>query len=716
MNGPEPRMLLVVVGAVVACLALYACWLRLRDQSRLRRTTLLVLRGVVLALVLLAVLDPSFHRAVRIVKPPTLLLALDISRSMSAPGPAGRTRLEAAKTILSRGELAQAMASARVETWVLSAGAERVENIEAVEANGGRTDLQAALSEILRVPRAQEPTACLLISDGADSTARPPARVAEALGAYGVPVFCVGVSGEPPADAVLAGLVAPRSVVEGERFEVRVLARAVGLADRPLTLVLQRDGRQVAQERLPPGRTERSVRVIVSGGRPDYHRITAGIVPVEGELTDANNRRSVMVRVEPREARLLLIEGRPRREYAFLRRLLLRIEDLKTVILLRKREPAEFWLDVGEPRRASLSAAGDLRRYRAVVLADINATALGSAFIGDLADFVAEGGALAMLGGENSFGGGGWADTTIARVLPVRMGGQMLADAVSVRLSGDGEVSRALRATGVTAWERLPLLDGMNAVEGVTPGAEVVMEGVSGTTVVGPLVVAGRSGAGRTLAVMASDTWRWRQSADADEHSRAAWEALWTTLIGWLIAPRSERQVVLELGRDDFEAGEPVRALVYVRDEQFQPVAEARVVLAVDGPERMTAEATPTTTAGEYTATLIAGAPGDYKVRVVAHLPDGSEVADSREFTVSRPLGELTDPPRPEVLEAIAAETGGRYLPIERADEMVPLLPLKPVVQERTLQIRPARTIAFFLVLLVIAGADWLLRRRWGVG
>ncbi len=714
MNGLDAHALLVIAGGVVAGAALYVCWIRLRGRPRRHRFVLVTLRAIVLALVLAAVLDPALPRRARISRPALALVGVDCSKSMAAPLGDGRTRLSAAVDALGDGPVRGALAQVEIERYRITDHAEAVEEIEP-RSVGGRTDLQAALSEMLRVPRAHPPAACLLISDGADSTARPPARVAEALGAYDVPVFCLSVAGEPPPDAILAGLVAPRAVVEGERFEVRVLGRAISLQDRPLTLVVRRDDAQVHQEELPAGEVDRPARVTVEAGRPGYRQITAEIAPVDGELTDANNLRSTVVRVEPREARVLLIEGRPRREYAFLRRLLLRIEDLEAVILLRKREPAEFWLDAGDPRRASLSAAGDLSRYRAIILSNIEADALDPAFRARLAQFVTDGGALAMLGGENSFGAGGWAGTRLSGVLPVRMDGEMLGNAVSVRVAGDGELSRELRASGFTGWERLPLLDGMNAVSGVMTGSETVMEGLSGSTSLGPLVVAGRAGQGRTLAVMAADTWRWRQSADADDHSRAGWEALWTTLIGWLIAPRADRQVVIELGRDSFEAGEPVHALVCVRDADLQPVGGARVELTIDGPSPAAPLAT-SGTPGEYVAGFLAGDPGRYEIRATVRLPDGDTIGARRRFDVTAPVGELADRPRPEVLEAIARATGGRCLPIERADEMARLLPLAPVVEERTIELRPARTAAFFAVLLVIAGADWLLRRRWGVG
>jgi hypothetical protein len=109
------------------------------------------------------------------------------------------------------------------------------------------TDLQGALSRLLRAPRHRAPAACLLVSDGADGTHRPAARVAEVLGAYEVPVYCLGVgSPEPVPDVSIPGLVAPQTVVEGERFELRALVRAAGLSDEAVELSLREEQRELA--------------------------------------------------------------------------------------------------------------------------------------------------------------------------------------------------------------------------------------------------------------------------------------------------------------------------------------------------------------------------------------------------------------------------------------------------------------------------------------
>ncbi len=720
MNPGDPRMAMTIAGALVAAAALYVCWLRLRTAPAPRRALLLGLRAVLLALVVAAVVNPTLERERRVERPPLLLVALDASRSMTDLPFDGPSRYAQAREALTEGPLADALQDARVERALLGAEVLAAAEFPAQIEPSGKSDLQAALSALLRTPRPRVPAACLLVSDGADGTDRPAARVAEALGAYAIPVYCVGVGGaDPVPDLSIAGLVAPETVTEGERFELRALVRAAGLIDEPLTLALREGEREVASRTLDAGETERPATFELTAGAPGPHRYVLEARCGAAEATAANNRRSVVVRVEPAQARLLWIEGSPRREYTFLRRLLLSVEGLEATILLRKADPAQFWRDEGQPRRSSLASAGEPARYRAVVLSNVDAGALGGGFAARLADYVSAGGALAMLGGPDAFGAGGWAGTPLANALPVRItaGDGLLADPISPRLNGDGELARALRESGIESWERLPLLEGMNATGGPAAGAEVALQGFAGGAALGPVLAGRRYGAGRTLAVTVADTWRWRQSPSADAYSRAAWEALWSSVIGHLIAPRADRRVVLEVGRDTFEAGQPIRADVYVTDEEMRPVSDASVRLEVSGPGgEVEVVADPTRTEGVYRAALQATEPGELRLRAVAER--GGEVLgeDARTIEVVEPVGELTDAARPEVLEAIAAETGGRYLPLDRADELSNALLLTPEVEQRTLRLRPAREWWFFAIVLAVAAADWLLRRRWGLG
>ncbi len=721
MNLAGPHLILSVAGGLAVCVALYLCWLRISGASTRRKGILLALRAILLLLVLAAVLNPVLRRETVVERPPVLLVAVDVSPSMTHLPLDGPSRWDVATQTLSDGPLAAALEQANVEPLLALAGDDlrSVRDLPDDPEPLSGTDLQAALSEALRTPRHRIPAACLLISDGADATHRPPRRVAEGLGAYRTPVFCRGVGDpEPGPDVTNSGVVAPETVTEGEQFELRALIHAPGLTGSEIEVSLREGQRKLREATLEPGEVDRPLSFSPPAGAPAAHPSSRGPRPAALEAPPPNNHRSLVVRVEPAEARLLWIEGSPRREYAFLRRLLVRVEDLDVTILLRKRDPDQFWRDDEEPRPASLSSAGSLSRFRGVVLSNIDAPALGG-LTSRLADYVTGGGALAMLGGPDSFGAGGWADTPLAGMLPVRIssGEGLLADPISVRLSGNSELSRALRETGIERWDRLPLLEGLNAVSGAAPDAEVALEAVTGGDVPAPAFAARRHGAGRTLAVTVDDTWRWRQSPSAGAHSKAAWEALWTTVIGRLLAPRAERQVVLEIGRDRVEADMPIRADVHVTDEQMRPVNGASVRVEVEGPGADRAVvADPSRTEGVYRATVRPAAPGSYRLRAVAERGGEELGEDTRTVEVIEPIGEVTDAARPEVLEAIAAETGGSYRPIERADEMAELLPLEPERRQRQVRLHPARMWWFFAMILIVAAADWLLRRRWGVG
>ncbi len=610
-----PTLIAIGVAVAAAIVALHLCRVRLGGLAPGQRWALLGLRTALFALIIAAIINPAILRTHTSRERPIIAVALDVSASM--------------------------------------------------------TDLPADEIAARR--------ACLLVSDGADDSGASAGDIAEALAVYDVPVFCLGVgSPEPTPDVSLPGLVYPREVTEGEPIEVRALVAAPGFEDQALRVTLTEEGGATIERDLPPGETERPLQVTITAGAPGYHRYGLAAGEMSGEVTPANNSRALLVRALPRETRLLVIEGRPRREYAFLRRLLLQFEDLETVLLVRKSRPSGFWLDADTPRSVSgPAAAGDLSRFRAVILSNIETDALGRDWTAQLARFVRGGGAVAMLGGDDAFGG------------------------------------QALRETGVQGWEAMPALRGMNAVGGATAGAEVVLGGATG-----PIVAAGRAGAGRALAVTVADTWRWMQSPSASDSSRAAYRALWTTLIGYLVTPRADDSVTLELDRDMYQLDAPIRARVHVQDDEGQPLDGARVTVQVERPGReSTLAAEPSREPGVYLTLLSADEVGPWRLTASAEHEGRAIGEDARSVEVTPAVGELArGAARPELLAAIAEASGGVYRPIERAGELAEELPLTAGETVVTEDLHPARTAVFFILALIIAGADWLLRRRWAVG
>lgn len=715
-----PTLIAIGVAVAAAVVALHLCRVRLGGLTPGQRWMLLGLRAVLFALLIAAIINPAILRTHTSRERPIIAVALDVSASMTdlpADETADARRYALAREALTSGPLADALANADVRWFNIGETATAIEAPEADPDPTASTDLRATMSEILRRNNHTNWRACLLVSDGADDTDASAGDIAEALAAYGTPVFCLGVgSPEPTPDVSLPGLVYPREVTEGGQIEVRALVAAPGFEDQTVRVTLTEESGATVERDLPPGETERPLQITMTAGEPGYHRYSLVAREMDGEVTPANNNRALLVRVLPRDARLLVIEGRPRREYAFLRRLLLSYEDLQTVLLLRKSRPSGFWLDTDTPRSVSgPAAAGDLSRFRAVILSNIEADSLGRDWTAQLARFVRGGGAVAMLGGDDAFGAGGWAGTPVGELLPVRIsaGEELLDNPLRASLTVTGELGRALRETGVRGWEAMPALRGMNAVGGATSGAEVVLGGATG-----PIVTAGRAGAGRALAVTVADTWRWMQSPSASDSSRAAYRALWTTLIGWLVTPRADEPVTLELDRDMYQLGAPIRARVHVQDQEGRPLDGAQVTVRVERPSReSTQPAEPTRESGVYIALLSADEVGPWRLATSAEYEGRALGEDARNVEVTPAVGELArGAARPELLTAIAEASGGIHRSIERAGELADEMPLATSEVVVTEDLYPARTAAFFVLMLIIASVDWLLRRRWAVG
>jgi hypothetical protein len=156
-----------------------------------------------------------------------------------------------------------------------------------------------------------------------------------------------------------------------------------------------------------------------------FHTLTVRVPVRPRETVSRNNERKVLVSVVDRIEDILYYEGEPRPEFAFLRRAVRDDRQLRVVGLQRTAENKYLRLGVkdsldlvaGFPRTRE-----ELFRYRGVVLGSVEASAFTVDQLRMLAEFVSRrGGGLLALGGRRAFGEGGYRDTPLDEVLPVRL-------------------------------------------------------------------------------------------------------------------------------------------------------------------------------------------------------------------------------------------------------------------------------------------------------
>ncbi|WP_132057574.1 VWA domain-containing protein [Halorussus amylolyticus] len=120
------------------------------------------------------------------------------------------------------------------------------------------------------------------------------------------------------------------------------------------------------------------------------------------------------------------------------------VEQPEILYVSRGDYPMEGYLrELYDVTRAE-SVPADLDDYYAVVVQDVAASDLGD--VGALQDHVIEGGGLAVVGGENAYENGGYENSRLSSLLPVRTGGstgQQSRIALAVDVSGSAESGMA---------------------------------------------------------------------------------------------------------------------------------------------------------------------------------------------------------------------------------------------------------------------------------
>jgi Mg-chelatase subunit ChlD len=287
----------------------------------------------------------------------------------------------------------------------------------AIQAPAAGTDIAAALQLGLAAMRPDRLHRLLLISDGNATRGELDAAVGEAA-SLGVPIDVMPLRYSIRHDVALERLVAPATRREGEPFGLDVTLRSTNDAAVAGTLTIA-DGADAAgsavkrRVALRPGLN--AFHVPLPGLTVGVHHFHAAFeadpVGAAGAAVDAvleDNSADAVTFVRG-HGRLLYVQGNSG------------AGDTSPLLAALGRQGMGARLDRVRPEQVPTSPV-DLQAYDAVVLDDVprGAGGLTDAQGAALASYVHDtGGGLAVVGGPNSFGAGGWAGSRLAEVFPV---------------------------------------------------------------------------------------------------------------------------------------------------------------------------------------------------------------------------------------------------------------------------------------------------------
>jgi len=735
--SPLPWWLVVLV-AVAGAVLLYASNRRPPVPLSVgQRTTLMALRGLVLAAIVIFLSRPTVlvppADAAGVVVP----ILVDVSRSMRIADVDGRARLDHAVDLLTNTLLPRLPPGFTPEVYAVG-GALMPAAVGDLSADERQTDLAEAIRAIRAKYRGRRASGVVLMSDGGDTSPG-----AEFVDEGGPPLFAVGVgSVDGVRDREIVGMVTGDPRLDQAAVDLRVSAVSHGYGRSSYDIDLLADGRLVERRSVTPAADGSPVDEVFTVF-PDPLNPTVFMARVAAEASEVvteNNSRSVLVSPPGRTRRVLALAGAPGHEHSFVARALAKDPGLEVDMVVRKGRNDEghdtFFVQAGRGRGPELTSGFPSSRealyvYDAVMVANVEGDFFTRAQLVQVAEFVSErGGGLLVFGGR-SLAERGLIGTALEEALPLelsdRRGGLTRAaydpteivahNAVS--LTPEGETHPVMRLGATPAenrrlWSVLPTLSGSAALGGPRPGATVLAVTATQNGAVYPLVAVQRYGRGRSLVFAGEASWRWRMLLPSTDRS---FEYFWRQALRWLASAAPDPVAVSV--PETAESGEALMLGVDVRDAGFLPVSTATVEATITTPGgggQSIAFRGESSIPGRFVSAFLPQEPGVYRVRAEAREGDTVLGVSERWFHVGGSDREFADPRLNEgFLRRAARATGGRYVRSGEVDEVVSWLheavPPEASLERRDLWHHPW-AIAIVIVLL---SAEWGLRRRWGL-
>lgn len=745
----------VVTAVAMMALVLWTYPSRVEHLPTLWRRTLIFLRCSAAAILIIAMLRPSIQISETDEQISQLTILVDRSKSMSTPdGPGGKSRRETIIEMLAESEEQLEQLRELVDVQFLDFDSELSatkfpENL----ADGNFTAIGKTIDEYREDVVGERLIGLFLMSDGAqraggDDDINPLAAARRFAEQLGVPIhtLVVGTSEVSTAgiDLSIEDLQLGQSVTfEKKTVKVHLQVKLVGAAGKKVRvrlLIEDRNGKREGESgeliEIPLSAEARPFRDLETNKnsvtipidlsfvaeQAGEYKIAAEVVPDDGEVKLNNNRIETLITVRKGGLKVAYFDI-PRPEQKFLRRLneTAKIQ-IDTQVILPGKFASQTKID---------PAFFEPDKYDVYIIGDIPASVFensGEDLLHKLALRVNEGAGLLMTGGLHNFGAGGYKETPLSLLLPVKL------DSAVIRPGDDGNPENHINtkiqmlptdrgndrylmnlsaSNNRQTWEQFPKLGGATKLVPKSGVVEILAETQNGD----PLLLATETGRGRCLALAVDETWKWHLHGFESEHQR-----FWQQMILWLAHKEfdSDRPLWVRVEPRNFSQLAKVSIEFGAQTENQVPIPDANFQIEVLTPSGETEKVTAQRFGDHGLADFMnTQAPGDYWVRVRGThngkslgLPATARfVVDSRDIEMDNPAAD------PGLMAEIADMTGGEVVPVEEFGAFLNRILEEGIPEEfeRYRRINLWDGWPPLLIFILLMTAEWTLRKIRGL-
>lgn len=499
------------------------------------------------------------------------------------------------------------------------------------------TDITRALELAIKEVPVEEIASIIVFTDGRHNGDAGVESISRKLGSYGITVSSVVVGGTvKPFDLSIAAADSPESVFLGDKVRFTVAVKATHANGRRAKLKFsnEKDVLDAKEFTVEGDEWQKEFKFTDIPKDKGVYRYRLEVTYLDGELFKENNVRDLDVAVSDDRTNVLLVDGRPRWEYRYLRNLFygrdksVHLQDwliYPDTIAGIQAKPLEY---ASASRPFGESEAGcwpisleEFRKFDVIIIGDISEDDFKKTegfedVIETIRSCVEDYGALLVVISGSEFMPYSIRNQTFRDLLPI----EYEPDGASRRLAPEESFTFTLAAAGrghvvmnqsssssenEDIWNDIPEFHWRLPVKGVKPGAEVlayahpkksdadsgaaaIAESIAATIEENPeaamkrleemrseqnrnsLIVATQKGKGRVLVLNTDSMWRLR-SKDGDQlHHR-----FWGQVMRWGAGEKLRAgNTYVRIGTDQlrYGAGETVKAYVRVVDDKHRGI------------------------------------------------------------------------------------------------------------------------------------------------
>ncbi|MCF7805427.1 MAG: hypothetical protein K9N46_06180 [Candidatus Marinimicrobia bacterium] len=572
-----------------------------------------------------------------------------------------------------------------VQLFRFSGDVQKTGSPKALDFSGTETNLSAPLEYLKREADNRNYQAAILLSDGIHNSGPEPTSVLED---WRLPVYTMFIGDSTVApDISLQQFTLPKYAYAGDSVTAQLRLDVQSLRNEESVSLVLRDNNQELASRtlsLTPGDYQRSDEVALQFEEPGEYTVSAAVGTVSNETDVANNSSRERITVKPSRYRVLVLSAAPSTDTRFLLNAIDNLERFESIPIFTSLSVPDSMPEAPDIIYL-LGNSPEFQSYLSEWQNDHTITQVGA------------GGRMYLPGDSGEENVNNWQEH-------------------QVTLQRSSESPLQSLPWGQSIWEQLPPVWIPAASEIGKIRGTTILKSVDGNNSVITMDV---DGTGRTIRVYARELWRWSfANRDAEESIEVLPEKPYSRVMEqvfyWLLQDTEFQRLQVEL---DTDSRNVIRATAQVYSRALEVAEVARVWGEVIDSTGQTIRRQPFTRDGNtFTFQSKVTSPGEYRLRAIAHLTDDtlrSVAGPVRMEDVEYEL--LNRQGRPGLLKQISQRSGGKLLEniAELPAEEFAGRPYTQQSEHHSFALR--RAFWVWILLVILLGIDWWIRRRSGI-